>query len=441
MSIAVVDRRRVLAFAEALERMGSSPAPSRGETHGEGRGDGQGERVLDPELAACLGAVARLRDEGAAGPSPTADFRAALRERLLEEASTLPAAAAVPAPRGAHRRPAPPARPRAVRWRRRCAVAGTALVFTAGGLGGIAMASSDALPGDMTYGVKRAVEDIQVSMAGSDRERGERYLEHAKVRLAEAEQLLDRAGEGAMGKSTIGHLRSVLADMREETARGRALLTESYESSQQTKIGPMRDLADFARSGSERMERIDNRLPGEVLGERDLVWDLLYDIRRQVTPIPGVLTPQHVDTFDKFDKAAAESTKGPGGRGTGSGAGRPAGPAAPPPQAAGAVPGVVGLLPLPGQPATGGTAGQGGQPSSGSTGNVLPNVTVPLLEPGPTTSQSTPAQSPAPLDVELPAPALPPVGLNIPPLLPGLPGIGITIGGTGQTPPAESDGS
>lgn len=422
MSIAVVDRRRVLAFAEALEQMGSGPAPSRGET----RGDGQG----DESIAAGLRTAAMLRDEGAAGPTPSADFRTALRGRLLEEASALPAAAtAVPPPRGAHRRPAPVPRPRAVRWRRRCAVAGTALVFTAGGLGGIAVASSDALPGDMTYGVKRAVEDIQVSMAGSDRERGERYLQQARTRLAEAERLLDREGEGAIGKGTIGHLRSVLDDAREETAQGRALLTESYQQSNQTKVGPMRDLANFARSGTERMERITDRLPGEVATERDMVWELLYDIRKQVSPIPGIFSPEDDAEMDSALPSGTGKRNPPVASGPQAPGGLPQAPAAP---------GIAGIVPPNGQaatgaPGTGAGSGTAPTPAASSTSGLLPNVNVPLLEPT-TTDSGSPSQSPSPLGVDLPAPVLPPVGLNVPPLLPGLPGIGITIGGAPQSP-------
>ncbi|MCF2528436.1 DUF5667 domain-containing protein [Yinghuangia soli] len=443
MSIAVVDRRRVLAFAEALEQIESGTAPRRGATraggdgHGGSRGsgghgggggghdgDGHDDASDDAGLHAAMRAVAMLHAESAAGPAPSADFRTALRSRLLDEASALPAAvASVPAPRGAHRKAAPVPRQRTVRWRRRCAVAGTVLVFTAGGLGGIAVASSDALPGDMTYGVKRAVEDIQISMAGSDRERGERYLAQARTRLAEAERLLDRDGDGAIGKSTIGHLRNVLDDMRSETENGRALLTRSYQANQ-AKIGPMRDLADFARTGTERMERIDARLPGDVATERNMVWNLLLDIHRQVAPIPGVFTPK------EFEQAGKGATTGPG-RGTTPvvpGQANPSGGATVPPAA-----GADGLVPpLAGQP--GGVPAAPGASTPPAGGGILPSVNVPLLEPTPAATDS-PSQSPSPVGVEVPAPVLPPVGLSIPPLLPGLPGIGITIGG----PPATEN--
>ncbi|MDI2130362.1 DUF5667 domain-containing protein [Yinghuangia seranimata] len=415
MSIAVVDRRRALAFAQAVDEMESGPAPSRGETHGGDQGD--------VETSAALATVALLREEGAAGPAPSADFRAALRSRLLEEASALPAAgAAVPAPRGAHRRPAAIPRQRSVRWRRRWAVAGSLVVITAGGLGGVAYASTDAVPGDMTYGVKRGLEDLRVSMADSDRERGEEYLSQARTRLAEAETLLDRSGDGTVGKGTIGHLKEVLDDMRDETAHGRALLTETYHEN--GKVGPMRDLADFARTGTERMNLINDRLPGEVAEQRDLVWNLLYDIHRQVAPIPGAVNAQDV-------ARTGGTLPGPAGRGGAPVGGAPAAPGGQPQSPAGgltgAVPPLLGAVP--------GT-GQGGEPSPSASSGALPNVNVPLLEPSPSGSGS-PSGSPAPLGVDVPAPALPPVNLNVPPLLPGLPGIGITIGGAPQSAPPE----
>lgn len=440
MSIAVVDRRRVAAFADALEAMETGPATDRGETHGAGPGE---ERAAagaagDPKLARVLATAAALRDEGEAGPAPTEDFRAALRSRILETAATLPAPAPA-ASRNGRRSVDLASRQRTVRRRRRFAAAGTAVVLTAGGLGGIAVASSDALPGDMTYGIKRSIEDFRLSLAGSDRERGERYLDQARTRLAEAEKLLEREGDGAVDKSTIGHLRSVLADMRSEAEKGRKLLTESYEKSDRSEIAPMRDLAAFARSGTERMVRIDARLPGEVAGERDQVWNLLFDIRRQVTPIPGVLSPQDIRTFDDFDKTASGATGSGGAPARGNGAAQVPGrlPGAGVPLPAPVAPGAPGMAEVPGQapPGAAGETSATPQPSaSAAPGSLLPNVTVPLLEPtAPSTATPSPTASQG-IDLTVPLPVLPPIGLEVPPLLPGLPGIGITIGGA----PAES---
>jgi hypothetical protein len=76
---------------------------------------------------------------------------------------------------------------------------------------GISTASSDAIPGDALYPVKRSAERAQLALASSDIGRGQLYLDFARVRLDEARSLhsgLDR----------------VLADMDADTSHGVRLL-------------------------------------------------------------------------------------------------------------------------------------------------------------------------------------------------------------------------
>nr|WP_237534861.1 DUF5667 domain-containing protein [Streptomyces sp. SID3343] len=361
----------------------------------------------------------------------------------MEEAAALPAtdgAATVPAPRGAHRRKEGAAVPRTVRWRRRVAIAGTLVVVTGGGIGGVAYASSDALPGDLTYGVKRTVEDFKISLADNDHERGERYLHQAETRMGEAEQLLRRSGKSPADKATVRHLRQVLDDWREEADKGRALLTDHFRKSGAD--GPMRNLADFARSGDERMARIGERLPAELTPERDQVRTLLTSIKEQVTPLTGTsgaTRPAPTGPGQPADRVPAVPGSGkdasPGGQ-----------PLLPPllPQ----LPGVVGGSTAGGAPQQGGASSPGSgpqrqqqqpkeqQPQQG--GGLLPGLNIPLLNP--------PGQSPAgssggggagaASEAEpgpAPAPARTPEGQILPPLLPGLPGIGLNLlGGSGS---------
>ena len=51
----------------------------------------EGERVTDAQLAALVETGRHLVDLGSSGPSPDAEFVAALRERLLSEAARMPA--------------------------------------------------------------------------------------------------------------------------------------------------------------------------------------------------------------------------------------------------------------------------------------------------------------------------------------------------------------
>ncbi|MFF7247797.1 DUF5667 domain-containing protein [Embleya sp. NPDC008237] len=410
MSIAALDRRPANAFARALDE--------------NDRNNRSAEPL--PALVPLLRTAELLRDRSESAPVPSTDFRAALRQRLLDEAAALPAtegAATVPAPRGAHRRKELAAPPRTVRWRRRAAIAGAFVVAGGGGLGGVAYASTDALPGDMTYGVKRTVEDFKISLADNDHERGERYLQQAETRMGEAEQLLRRAGRTPTDKATVRHLRQVLDDWRDEADKGRELLTDHFRKSGSD--GSMRNLADFARAGHERMDRIGDRLPPELSSERDRVRTLLTAINEQVAPIAGT---------------AGKTSSGPadGGRTGGS----PAAPGAHP--GGGGAPG-TGSQPLaPQPPGPGGTAANGAPQPNGSAapgdsaprqqpqqnGGLLPGLNIPLLG-------DAPAESPAARSGgadTTPTPAKTPKGQILPPLLPGLPGIGLNLLG-----PAEED--
>ncbi|MFD0630603.1 DUF5667 domain-containing protein [Catenulispora yoronensis] len=87
-------------------------------------------------------------------------------------------------------------------WRRRLIGGGVAVGVLSGGIGGVAWAASSALPGDPLYGVKRSLENMRVSVSGSDLERGEQYLGQAKTRLAEVHKLQGRHDSNVDGSDT-----------------------------------------------------------------------------------------------------------------------------------------------------------------------------------------------------------------------------------------------
>ena len=406
MSIAALDRRPANAFARALDE------------------NDRNNRSTEPQpaLVPLLQTAELLRDRSDSAPVPSADFRTALRQRLLDEAAALPATegtATVPAPRGAHRRKESLVPTRTVRWRRRAAIAGTFVVVTGGGIGGVAYASSDALPGDLTYGVKRTVEDFKISLADNDRERGDRYLQQAETRMGEAEQLLKRSGGAPADKTTVRRLRQVLDDWRDDADKGRVLLTDHFRKS--GKAEPLRNLADFARSGNERMERMATRLPAELAAERDRVRTLLSSIDQQVAPIAG--TPGKAVTPAEPAPAAGPPADGSGASPAAPDGDRPLLPGLPlvPGLGGGAAPQATAPQ-QGGAPAPGGTAPQQRPQEQQQGGDgLLPGLDVPLLQP--------PAESPKEQSGPGPSPAAPdqaPEGQVIPPLL-GLPGIGLNL--------------
>lgn len=111
----------------------------------------------------------------AASVTPDPQFRADLRARLVAEAPSV----------GAKRAPAAP--------RRRLPAVSkvSAAGFAAAGVIGMVTASAQAMPGDPLYPVKRAVEQIQVSLQPSDAGKSTAQLASAQRRLAEASNLAD----------------------------------------------------------------------------------------------------------------------------------------------------------------------------------------------------------------------------------------------------------
>ena len=77
------------------------------------------------------------------------------------------------------------------------AAGGLTVGVAAGAFSGVAAASSDALPGDSLYGLKRGMEDLKLGMADDDADRGEIYLDQASTRLKEARRLMERGRSGA----------------------------------------------------------------------------------------------------------------------------------------------------------------------------------------------------------------------------------------------------
>jgi len=170
-----------------------------------------------PELEPLLALTASLRTTGML---PSADFSTALRAQLVQEASERSAAARVPAPR---RPEVAPSRPHRIR---QAVAAMTAITIV--GSTGAAVASTRALPGDSLYGLKRGLESVQLSLAGSELAQGRELLEQADARLGEAEQLASFTNAGQA--DTRDRIGQALQDMDEAVRAGSELLTEVYES-------------------------------------------------------------------------------------------------------------------------------------------------------------------------------------------------------------------
>ena len=130
--------------------------------------------------------ITRLR-QLPAGPGPDAEFKADLRSQLVAITSRIVAESADDV------RPIAPARRRSLARRFRTpvlSIVGAAAVLVLL-LGAAVWMSKGALPGQSLYGVKRAGENVKLSIAGNSTDKGITYLQFATKRVNEANKLLE----------------------------------------------------------------------------------------------------------------------------------------------------------------------------------------------------------------------------------------------------------
>ncbi|MFH8566835.1 DUF5667 domain-containing protein [Streptomyces sp. NPDC017993] len=377
--------RRANAFAQALEEQVlegaaaedqvDNPAQTPGEARLLAVADGLGE-LPRPEMATEVKTVQRAQ--------LVAAMEAAFAEGAPSDDTRVPEQRTS---KGAHR--ATPSigrlRPRS-RLSKRLAAGGLTVGVAAGAFGGVAAASSDALPGDSLYGLKRGMEDLKLGMSDDDSDRGQLYLDQASTRMMEARRLMERGRVADLDHESIGEVRKALSGVRHDAGEGHRLLHEAYE--RDGSLGPIQALNSFTKSHRDSWSRLRDRLPVQLTDVRDQVSSVFDAIDEEVGPLRSLLpaTPG--------GKHARKEA--PGTAGTGSGrSGRPAPsgsestsgkhgkgghaprPSASPSQDDGLLGGNTGGLL--GQPSKGGSPSPDG---SGKDTPAAPDVTLPPLIPG-----------------------------------------------------------
>ncbi len=220
--------------------------------------------------------VQYARLAGAIGPSlavgaPAEDFRLALRNRLL----AVGAVGVAPVPAFA------PATP----WRRRLVAAGAVLAISTGGVAATAVASSDALPGDRLYEVKRAVEQVQLALAGSELDKAKQYLTIAATRLAEVQGLLARNPAAADDPALVQELRDTLSAASSSLAEGAERFFAAFSATADaTVLAPLE--AFLAERGAE-LAQVRGLLPVELLPKQDSLIGELEVIAARVADATG----------------------------------------------------------------------------------------------------------------------------------------------------------
>ncbi|GFH36295.1 DUF5667 domain-containing protein [Streptomyces pacificus] len=380
--------RRANAFAQALEtetpRGAAAEQPeSSAEPAEQGRllalANGLGKLPkpeLDPDVkvvqrARLVAAVEAMLAEGSAARGPTVPEQRSSR-------------------RGAHRSsPLRKLRPRS-RWSKGLAAGGLTVGVAAGAFGGVAAASSDALPGDSLYGLKRGMEDLKLGMADDDADRGGLYLDQASTRLNEARRLMERGRAGELDTESMNEIRHTLSGMRHDVSEGHRLLHQAYE--RDGSLGPIATLSSFSSSHRDVWNGLRDRLPVQLTDVGDQVSSVFDAIDQEVGPLRSLL-PRPAEA-----ERLGSSRTGP------------------PPQDDASNPSQTRPSTSSSRPAVGPDDDSRPQPSGSG------EVDDELLIGGNTGGLLTPPQnsaSPSP-SAKLPDPAAPVPDVTIPPLLPGL---------------------
>ncbi|RRR77383.1 DUF5667 domain-containing protein, partial [Streptomyces sp. RP5T] len=283
--------RRANAFAQALEEL-SDREPAAEQSEGQASAAAEHPdpgRLL--ALAESLGELPRPELDPEVKVVQRAQLVAAMEAMLLEGDGAEPA---VPEQRshrakGTHRAsPLGKLRPRS-RLTKGLAAGGLSVGVAAGAFGGVAAASSDALPGDSLYGLKRGIEDFKLTyLSDGDDERGVAYLDQASTRLNEARRLMERGRGGHLDHESVGEIRRALSGMQHDASEGHRLLHEAYERDPNS-LGPIQALAGFSRSHRDAWGALRDRLPVQLGDVRDQVSEVFEAIDEEVAPLQSLL--------------------------------------------------------------------------------------------------------------------------------------------------------
>lgn len=220
--------------------------------------------------------LARALQSSAVVESPAPEFKAELRFRLVAEARALQGA------------PSLLSRVRgsldgtAARWRHSTRLATatgvTALLLSGGGVA--AIATERALPGDLLYPAKLALEDWRLTLASDEAARGALLLTYAAARVDEARVMAEAGDEQAAAQA----LREA-----DETARAAArTLISSFERSRDPKL--LDWLAGFAAQQRGRVAALTDLLHAEARAAAQDVLVALERIEQRVAVVGGCPT-------------------------------------------------------------------------------------------------------------------------------------------------------
>ncbi|MDT3398860.1 DUF5667 domain-containing protein [Streptomyces sp. B1866] len=275
--------------ADPLDELDFASHPDLTDGSAEGRPAPSAEQAERDRMLALTGGLRRLP-----APQLDPDVRAAQRARLMAatQAANAERASRVPEPRpeAGPRRRLGRLKPRS-RWSKGLAAGSLTVGVAAGAFGGVAAASSDALPGDTLYGLKRGMEDLKLEMAHGDAARGRLYLHQAATRMGEARRLMERGRSGDLDHESLREIRKALSGMRHDAAEGHRLLHGVYE--RDGSLGALKTLSSFSTDHRAGWTRLRDMLPAQLFDVGDQVSSVLDAIDHEVGPLRALLPGEH----------------------------------------------------------------------------------------------------------------------------------------------------
>ncbi|MGA6174742.1 DUF5667 domain-containing protein [Streptomyces sp. NPDC012600] len=394
--------RRANAFAQALEEQTPQGAAA---VQPEEPAD-QADRGPLLALANGLGELPKPQLDPEVKVVQRAQLVAAMEAMFAEGGASTGPTVPVQRGKGAHRAsPLRRLRPRS-RWAKGLTAGGLTVGVAAGAFGGVAAASSDALPGDSLYGLKRGMEDISLGMTKGDADRGAAYLDQASTRLNEARRLMERGRAGQLDHESLGAVRRALNGMSHDASEGHRLLHSAYE--RDGSIGPIQTLDSFSRSHRATWSSLRDRLPVQLTDVSNEVSSVFEAMEDDVAPLQSLL-PRPPGTSSQ-DTGRTDTTTPDTGTPRTDDAPAPA----PPDRSEGRPDSST-------APKPSGSSGSSGSTGTAPEDGLLGGGTGGLLDELPTDGLTQPSPESRPSTTPRPAP-----DVTLPPLLPGLlPGLGI----------------
>jgi len=253
-----------------------------------------GQRVEDARFAELLEVVGTLRT--APAPEARPEFVADLRSRLMTAAAQeLVQVTPTPADRlTVTQRRTPRERRLAI------AVGGVAIL---GATTSMAVAAQTALPGDVLYPLKRALENAQTGVRVDDASKGSSLLANARGRLAEIDQLT----RSEQGQDLVAIEDTLEAFSEQATEASDLLLADYTETGTETSIV---ELQDFTAQSLATLEELSAILPAAAQQALVAAGELLAEIAQTTISLCPTCTGEQISRIPRFLVQAAEDVVG-----------------------------------------------------------------------------------------------------------------------------------